>query len=255
MKPESLIDPIEPTPAAEAASVAAPRRRGAADNLANRVYAAIKTDIMEFRLLPGDRFTESEVAERLSASRTPVREALYRLQAEHFVEVQFRNGWQVRPFDFDYFEDLYDVRIILELAAVRRLCERVTDAPVPELEALKAIWLVPVGERITDGVIVSGHDENFHSALVAATGNGEMARIHREVTEKIRPIRRLDFTKPYRVDTTYHEHGAILRAIVQRRSDEAQRMLKAHIDESKAEVRKITLHMMHAARRRGEESS
>ncbi len=57
------------------------------------------------------------------------------------------------------------------------------------------------------------------------------------------------------MDTTYHEHGAILRAIVQRRSDEAQRMLKAHIDESKAEVRKITLHMMHAARRRGEESS
>ena len=242
-------------PLEQDAAAVVPKRRGAADNLANRVYAAIKTDIMEFRLLPGDRFTESEVAERLSASRTPVREALYRLQAEHFVEVQFRNGWQVRPFDFDYFEDLYDVRIILELAAVKRLCERVQDAPTPELEALKTLWLVPVGERLTDGVVVSGHDEDFHSALVRATGNSEMARIHRDVTEKIRPIRRLDFTKPYRVDTTYHEHGAILRAIVQRRSDEAQRMLKAHIDESKSEVRKITLHMLHSARRKAEGQS
>ncbi|MDR3429891.1 MULTISPECIES: GntR family transcriptional regulator [Silvimonas] len=244
MKPDPVIS-LQQDAAAE------PKRRGAGDNLAHRIYASIKTDIMEFRLLPGDRFTESEVAERLKVSRTPVREALYRLQTEHFVEVQFRNGWQVRPFDFAYFEDLYDVRVILELAAARRLCEHVDSTPVPELEELKGVWLVPVGERVTDGQIVSGFDELFHSTLVAATGNREMARIHRDVTEKIRPIRRLDFTKPFRVDTTYHEHGAILRAIVQRRGDEAQRMLKAHIDESKSEVRKITLHMLHAARRRG----
>ncbi|GGP25830.1 GntR family transcriptional regulator [Silvimonas amylolytica] len=242
---------MKPEPVASLANEdAAPgKRRGSKDNLANGIYASIKADIMEFRLLPGDRFTESEVAERLNVSRTPVREALYRLQNEHFVEVQFRNGWQVRPFDFAYFEDLYDVRVILELAAARRLCEHVDLDTNAELVELKSLWLVPVGERLTDGKIVSGFDELFHSTLVAATGNREMARIHRDVTEKIRPIRRLDFTKPYRVDTTYHEHGAILRAILQRRADEAQRMLKAHIDESKSEVRKITLHMLHAARK------
>src|SRR5690606_32315828 len=89
-------------------------------NLTERIYQQIKQDIFSFRLLPGDRFTENEIAERVAASRTPVREALTRLQREGFVEVSFRSGWQVKPFDFRQFEDLYDVRIVLEMAAVKR---------------------------------------------------------------------------------------------------------------------------------------
>jgi DNA-binding GntR family transcriptional regulator len=87
-------------------------------------------------------------------------------------------------------------------------------------------------------------------ALVEAAGNGEMARIHRDLTEKIRIIRRLDFTQESRVEATYNEHAAILRAILQHRTEEAQTRLSHHIAVSKAEVRKITLHMLHQARLR-----
>ncbi|PPC75106.1 GntR family transcriptional regulator [Pokkaliibacter plantistimulans] len=216
------------------------------ENLAERIYAQLKDDIFEFRLLPGDRFTEQDIAAQTDASRTPVREALYRLQREGYVDVHFRSGWQVRPFDFRYFEDLYDVRIILETAAVRRLCER--ESTAPQLEDLKRIWMVPAEERLQDGPTVSGLDERFHMMLVEATGNKEMAAIHKSVTEKIRIIRRLDFTKPFRVEATYNEHAKILGLIIQRRADQAQSLLKSHIEESKAEVRKITLHMLHTAR-------
>jgi len=68
--------------------------------LAERVYQQLKDDIFGFRLLPGDRFSEGGVAERMQASRTPVRQALYRLEREGYLEVFFRSGWQVRPFDF-----------------------------------------------------------------------------------------------------------------------------------------------------------
>ncbi|MEI6546643.1 MAG: GntR family transcriptional regulator, partial [Burkholderiales bacterium] len=61
---------------------------------------------------------------------------------------------------------------------------------------------------------------------------------------------RLDFTKPPRIDATYQEHAKILRAIVQRRAGPAELLLSAHIESSKAEVRKITLHMMQEARER-----
>ena len=88
------------------------------DSLAEQVYAQLKADIFDFRLLPGDRFSEGEVAERMHASRTPVRQALYRLEREGYVEVYFRSGWQVKPFDFAYFEELYDVRIVLELSLI-----------------------------------------------------------------------------------------------------------------------------------------
>jgi DNA-binding GntR family transcriptional regulator len=87
-------------------------------------------------------------------------------------------------------------------------------------------------------------------SLVRATGNSEMARVHEDITERIRIIRRLDFTKPARVEATYDEHARILRAITRRRTDEAQRLLKAHVAQSKLEVRHITLDMLYQARQR-----
>jgi DNA-binding FadR family transcriptional regulator len=75
-----------------------------------------------------------------------------------------------------------------------------------------------------------------------------MARVHGEVTDRIRIVRRLDFTRPDRIEATYAEHAKILRAIVQRRADQAQLLLKSHIEQSKAEVRKISLHALHEAR-------
>ncbi|MGY2397843.1 GntR family transcriptional regulator [Pseudomonas sp. SDO5271_S396] len=223
------------------------KQRERPDSLAERIYAQLKADIFEFRLLPGDRFSEGDVAAQVNASRTPVRQALYRLEREGYLEVHFRSGWQVKPFDFDYFEELYDVRIVLELAAVSCLCEGGAVDP-SLLEELKAIWLVETGERLSDTQAVSALDERFHCALVEATGNREMARMHHEITEKIRIIRSLDFTRPERIAATYDEHGQILTAILQQRNDLAQPLLKRHIELSKQAVRQITLHRLHLAR-------
>ena len=229
-----------------------PAKRGKErpENLAERIYLQLKDDIFEFRLLPGDRFSEGEIAERMAASRTPVRQALYRLEREGYPEVYFRSGWQVKPFDFAHFEELYEVRIVLELEAVKRLCERPNDELPDALEQLRRTWMVQPEERLQDGREVSRLDERFHCQLVEAAGNREMARLHAEVSEKIRIIRRLDFTQGPRVELTYEEHARILGAILSRRCEEAQLLLKTHIEVSKAEVRKITLHMLHSARQR-----
>lgn len=233
--------------AAPARATPARRAAGAPANLAGQVFDRVKQEIFDFQLLPGERFTEGEIAARMHVSRTPVREALYRLEREGYLEVMFRSGWRVRPLDFAQLDDLYDVRVVLELAAVRRLCER---AERPGLDPLKAVWLVPAGERIDRADRVAQLDEEFHEALVAGAGNRELARLHHEVTEKIRIVRRLDFTQSPRLEATYQEHARILRAIVQRKTDQAQLLLRSHIETSKTEVRKITLHMLYEARER-----
>ncbi|MFT3803578.1 MAG: GntR family transcriptional regulator [Burkholderiaceae bacterium] len=221
---------------------------GAFRSRADEVHAQLKRDIAGFKLVPGDRFTENEICERLGVSRTPVRQALFRLRQEGFVEVLFRSGWRVLPFDFDQFEQLYDLRMVLETTAVRRLCESGRRIDRALLDSLMGIWLVPAAERATDGVQVAQWDEAFHCALVEAAGNAEMARVHREVTERIRIIRRLDFTQRPRIAATYDEHAKILRAIRANRGDQAAMLLRAHIESSQAEVRKITLHQIHLAR-------
>ncbi len=219
-----------------------------ATTLAEQVYGRLKQEMHDFALVPGDRFSEAEIGARLGVSRTPVREALFRLRNEGLLDVESKSGWFVRPIDFDRLEQLYDLRVVLESAAVQRLCMRETNPPA--LDALKAAWLVPAAERLADGREVGALDELFHATLVRAAGNDEMARVHWDVTERIRIIRRLDFTRADRIDATYAEHAKILRSIIQRKADAALLLLKTHIEQSKAEVRKITLATLHEARAR-----
>ena len=209
------------------------------------MYDSVKDALFEFRLMPGERFSENELAIQLNVSRTPVREALFRLGQEGYIEVAAKSGWTVRPFDFEYFENLYDVRVVLELAAIRRVCER---EPMPSLDELRDTWLVAPEARSDDPAKMAELDERFHAALLEATGNAEMARVHRELTERIRIIRRLDFTSPDRIRATYAEHAQILRKILRRKADDAALLLRTHIETSKAEVRKITLHRLYSVR-------
>lgn len=216
-------------------------------SLADRAYGQIKQLIFDFVLLPGDRFSESDLVDRLQVSRTPLRQALQRLQREGFLMVFPKSGWQVSPLDFEVFDQLYDFRVLLETHAVARLCE-MEDRPV--LKSLADTWLVSEADRHPVQAMVDRLDENFHSALVHAIGNDEMTRVHDDITERIRIIRRLDFTKTARVQATYDEHARIIRAITRRRVDEATRLLRAHIEQSKLEVRHITLDMLYQARNR-----
>lgn len=228
--------PVETTPITAAEPV----------SLADQAYRQLKQLIFDFTLMPGDRCSESELAQRLAVSRTPLRQALQRLERDGFLQVSPKVGWRVAPLDFDVFDELYDLRILIECHAAMHLaaCEE-----RPALAALAQVWLLPEAERLSDGATVGQLDEQFHLQLVQASGNREMARVHREITERIRIIRRLDFTKPARLAATYDEHAGILRAITRRRSDDAQRLLRAHVEQSKLEVRHITLDMLYRARR------
>lgn len=215
---------------------------------ADEVYEQLKQDVADFKLVPGDRFTETEISERLGVSRTPVRQALFRLQHEGFVEVLFRSGWRLLPFDFNKFDQLYDLRMVLETTAVQRLCKNTLKVNQAMLDELMAIWLVSPEQRSSDMAQISKWDEAFHCALVAAAGNAEMTRVHSDVTDRIRVIRRLDFTMQPRIEATYDEHSKILKAIHRKCADQAVMLLRTHIATSQLEVRKITLHQVHQAR-------
>ncbi|MDE1182384.1 GntR family transcriptional regulator [Paraburkholderia sp.] len=225
----------------------APAAPSAANPLAEQVYQKLKSDIFNFRLFPGDRFSESGIAQHYGVSRTPMRDGLFRLQREGYLEVGFRRGWKVAPINFDQLDQLYDLRIVLEVAAVERLPSG-GDISHATLDALKAVWCVAPDQRETDPVVMFGMDENFHRQLVAATGNAEMLRVHNEVTERIRIVRRLDFLKPHRTSATYDEHATMLNLIERNRLTEAVILLRAHVTQSKLEVRKITLSMLAEAR-------
>jgi len=216
-------------------------------SLAESVYRRIRDDIYDFRMMPGQRYSESELANRFGVSRTPLRLALHMLAREGYLNKgDGHAAWQVRPFDLDYFQDLYDLRVNLELIAVRRICQA---DPFPDFAAQRAFWLVPEEQRNLDGQAVAAADEALHAAFVANAGNAEMVRVHRDITERIRIIRRLDFIEPARIVAAFEEHAKLLRALIARKQERAEMLLKAHIDASRVEIRHLTLHRLAEAAR------
>lgn len=216
-------------------------------SLAEHAYAQIKQKIFNFEMMPGDLISEGNLARLVSVSRTPLRQALQQLQHGGFIKAIPKIGWQVAPLDFDKLDELYDFRILIELNAVNALCHSNRDDQI--LKDLQKMWLCPKSKRIFNTLDIGKLDEQFHQSLVKASGNEEMLKTHSEITERIKIVRRLDFTKNDRISSTYDEHGQIIKAIIAGRSAEAQRLLKAHIEQSKIEVRKITLGMLQDAKK------
>jgi DNA-binding GntR family transcriptional regulator len=215
---------------------------GGKQPLERDAYQRIKDDIFEFRMPPGQRYSEQALANALGVSRTPLRFALHVLAKEGYLDrVDGHSSWQVKPLDLDYYEDLYDFRMSIETIAVRRLC---TADVMAQLIAGVAFWRAPKKQRVLDGKEVARQDEQFHRTLVHLAGNREMLRTFDNLTERIRIIRRLDFINPERIAAAYEEHAKILEMLLARKADSAEMLIKAHIDESRTEIRHITLHRL-----------
>src|SRR5271170_666004 len=123
----------------------APFVANGANPLAEQVYQQLKSDIFSFRLFPGDRFSENAIAQHYGVSRTPMRDGLFRLQREGYLEVGFRRGWKVAHINFDQLDQLYDLRIVLEVASIERIAS--IGATHAAVDALKAIWCVAPDDR------------------------------------------------------------------------------------------------------------
>ncbi len=216
-------------------------------SLAQQAFESIKDLIFNFELIPGERFSEADLTQRLNISRTPLRQALQQLEQQGFLQVLPKMGWFVAPIDFGAIDELYDFRILLEMNAVGELIDLGKTAL---LEPMNQFWIKESHEYTSDSSLVAQQDEIFHFSIIACAGNKEILKIYQQITDRIRLIRRLDFTKSQRLNATYTEHAAILKSIRSKRKEEAQRLVKAHINQSKIEVRKITLDELYKAKNR-----
>ena len=191
---------------------------------AEEVHSQLRAALLAGAFPYGRRLVEEQLAERFATSRTPVREALRRLEGDGHV-VRDRSGG-VRPNapKVSVMRELYAVRTVLEDLAVR------TTQP-ERLDGLHEEWLELRVERDESPDFVYA-DEGFHEALAHASGNGATERYLRDINERIRVIRIHDFTTPDRIEATVEEHLEILEALYAGRSDAAAALMRVHIERS-----------------------
>lgn len=217
------------------------------------VYTQLKGLIMGFELYPGSRVTETELAERFGVSRTPVREALQRLQLEGYLTVRPKQGCFIREVDIGEIDEHYQVRIALELCAIELACTHMPDRALKDLARQWDPAYQPSDEQ--DVETMSARDESFHIALAEGSGNLVLADYLQRINHSIHIIRRLDFTENTRVDVTYKEHHAICQHLIRRDAVAAQQAMTQHIRRSQQVAKTITLEQLSRARSKARRAS
>ncbi|WP_265522951.1 GntR family transcriptional regulator [Oerskovia flava] len=202
-----------------------PRQSGA-----RAVYELLRERIITGTLAPGERLTEPVLAATLGVSRTPVREALRLLQAEALVVELPTGGVRVAPLDVADARRVYDVRARLEGLLARDACERAARADVARLARLVDLMDV-VRDHDEEVLRVGGQ---FHREIEALADNAWCSALLRQIRGHVDRYRALAARE--RVGTTDHvdEHRAVADAIAAGDPDEAERVMRAHIDRSAA---------------------
>jgi DNA-binding GntR family transcriptional regulator len=193
------------------------------------ILRALRDEILDGRLRPGERIHQQAVAARFGTSRQPVREALRQLQSEGLVIVSPNAGARVARLDADEFDEVYLLRSRLEPLAVERGAANLTDEQLAsvrfEVEAMEAFGEISgrEGEWLA-------HDRAFHLGTFAATRSPRLLAIIESLWNVAEPYRRAYLgLHPEIVALTLVEHRLLLDALDRRDGEDAARVLEMHI--------------------------
>jgi DNA-binding GntR family transcriptional regulator len=197
-----------------------------------RAYTEIKRAILGGDFPPGSFLAERQLANQLRMSKTPVRAALERLEAEGFVTTSPQQGVIIRDLTVHEIADHYEIRAALETYVVRALAGRLSRNQGERLQQnLQAQAALRGGD---DGAQAVALDAEFHTLFCEFLGNREILRVMAQLREKIqRVIRKVFQINPGRFASSYEEHRAIADAVIGGDAALAARLMEEHLEYGK----------------------
>jgi DNA-binding GntR family transcriptional regulator len=206
---------------------------------AERVYAQLRERLLRGDVPVGRRLVEQQLAAEFDTSRTPVREALRRLEGDgHIVRDQGGGMCPTAP-SVKSMRELYEVRVAIEELVARRAA---TSGDRGRIEAIEQDWRAWQSASQDTRALPRGPDfvhadEGFHRQLAAASGNDVAELMLADLNDRIRILRIHDFTTDDRIGATIGEHLEILACVLARDADAAAAFMRAHVQRSAMVVR------------------
>lgn len=198
------------------------------------VFQTLRQAILKGELQPGERLMEIKLAERLGVSRTPIREAIRKLELEGLVVMIPRKGAAVANITEKDTKDVLEVRRTLEMFAVEVACERITEEQLTELK--KAAKAFEASKGSMDLIRIAETDMNFHEIIYEATHNERLVQMLNNLRENMYRYRIEYLKDPNYYDSLVREHQEILDAIEKRNKERAGICMRAHIDNQQLAV-------------------
>jgi DNA-binding GntR family transcriptional regulator len=194
--------------------------------LADAVYASLRRALVAGQFDPGEPLTEGDLCRRFAVSRTPVREALVKLERDQLVRVVPKKGAFVRTLSHAEIRELYQLREALEGLAVRLAAPRVERA---ELEDFARRFRELRGRRPLAYTDVRALGEEFHRYLVKRAGNTRLVQTLEDLREQLQPVWTMAIVAPRRVHGLLREHLAIIGALERGNARRAERLMIEHV--------------------------
>ncbi len=191
-------------------------------------YEKLNASIREGVFRPGDRLREEEVASRLSLSRTPVREALRRLEAEGIIEHRPRQGAMVRQLGHTEVVELYEMRVVLERTAAEMAAKHGTAAEFDALDDLNAA----IADERGNAALAAAINHDFHQSLYLAGRNRFQLEAARAINNSLLLLGPTTLTDEVRVDVVVQQHQAIIDALRAGDQNAAGDAAEAHLTAS-----------------------
>lgn len=215
------------------------RRRSGVQSSADRVYGEIRGRLLRGEFPVGTRLVELQLSAEHGVSRTPIREALRRLEGDGHLERDPSGGLRPAVPSVRQMRELYDVRIAIEEIVVRRAT---TGGKRPELEQVQADWSALTeawhrGTTTLHGPDFVHADEAFHQRIARASGHETAERLLGDLSDRIRVLRIHDFTSDERIRQTLVEHAEIIACVLAGESEPAAAFMRAHVQRSALVVR------------------
>jgi DNA-binding GntR family transcriptional regulator len=201
------------------------------NSLSADLFSKLREDILSERLKPGEKLTEQRVCDKYKVSRTPVREALSRLAAEGLLDIIPNRGAFVLGFSRSDMEDMFALRELYELQAVRWAVERITESKLAELEDI--LEFMEFYTKKGDVKKLTEINTNFHQFIYAAS---ECRMMHNILSSYQIYIRHSRLTKAYseaELPAILAEHRRIYDAFLAEDADEGVCAMRAHIENSR----------------------
>ena len=198
------------------------QRRGVSRS--DQAYRFIVEGIQSGRLVPGTRLRETELAERTGLSRTPIREALSRLQLEGLLTMDAARGLIVTELDHSMASELYAMREVLEGTAARLAARHASDV---EIDFLREINVRDA--ELTTAEALAANNRLFHETLYRCAHNRYLVKTLNTLQESMMLLGPTTLAAAGRAETSRAEHGAIVEALARRDPDAAESAARAHI--------------------------
>lgn len=196
--------------------------------LREAVCNAIRNAINNGVLKPGDRLMEIQLAEELGISRTPVREAIRKLEMEGFVVMLPRRGTYVADISLKDITEIYEIRISLDMLAASLAAERINDDELEEMD--RQLLLTSKYDIARDMDKIVACDSVFHDVLYRAARNERLVSIINNLRDQLTNMRGRSMAQPGRLAETLTEHRILLDAIASRDAEAAAAAARSHIE-------------------------